>query len=236
MIETSTNPFLVIKRGLNRMKNGKAPSRVFLGITDPKVAFEKATLYWNLINNLFESKKHPQSELCSILFVKNEQIQNVEKNSGLPDCLVRIKNQEGETRKGQLDFYILTEEGQFLDLDAHSPKINTRYYLSNLQKDIREMSQKLAYVILTSPKMKNFNVFSFNQFDMLTIGESRSNLPFCEDIEDDIDKKEKRERELDNEKWAQILKRTKRGETVHICPGCDNEWNNSYCSYCGHPH
>ncbi len=237
-METTTDASLVSKHGLKKIKKRKNPSKSFLEIRNPKIAFQKAIFYWSLISNLFESKKNSESLLSNVLFVQDQQILQLQQNGGIPNLLVRIKNEEGKIRKGQVDFYLLSEEGKVLDLDFHRPETKYRYYLDHLQIHAREINNntKLAYVILTSPKLVSFNIFSFKQFDNLFISDRSSGLSFCEEIEDDIDIQEKLAIKREEEYWRQIEKRRNNGETIHICPACGSEWNNNYCRYCGHPH
>ncbi len=247
-----TDAASVVAHGLKKAKRGRNPSMSFLEIKNPRKALEKAKFYWNLIKDFIDSKKSPESKLNSILFVLDRHISQV-KSSGISDFVVRIKNQKGDLRRGQIDFCLVTEDGKFFDLDFfhkhkdhfrvtlsyynHAKSNSIRYRLSDLRGDVLDINSdiKLVYVILFSPKMNLANVFSLNQFAEIHISFNSSDVESCEDIEDDIDQAEKWAEKQEEIRWKDINNRRGRGQTVHICPACSYEWNNHYCHYCGWP-
>lgn len=211
----------------------------FLGIKNPRIAFEKAKLYWGLINNLLLKLKQDQYSFI------------LESPKKVPNYIVRTRNKNGELRNGHLDFYLITEDGKGIDFDFkldksfyflrehHSIDLHYCYYrLSDLKSSVIELNKsiKIVYVILSTNSTKlailPFEQFSMIEMDFFTLRK----LPFLSEEKDDIQLKEEQSRLHEERRWKEISERRKSGEIIHLCPGCDYEWNNSYCGYCGHPH
>ncbi len=207
---------------------------------------QKTTFYWKLLRSLVDSKKSPETKL---VFYKDEDL----KSGYIRNFSVRIKNSQGLTRRGQLDFYLLTEDGKFLDMDFfyeykgpsteqftffRYSKSHMRYYLLDLQRDLSKINSELKLVYLILIPSKNYIpvVFSLDRFNKLIISDASAIIEDYEEIIDDIDEKENLEYYHEEIRWKKIYERRALGEIIHICPNCENEWNNYHCHCCGHPH
>lgn len=188
-------------------------------------------------------KNELNPELSAIVSVFVEQKRNIDNNNKplkldsldnfenkrIPDFSIRMDH-----IKGQFEFYALTEEENFINLSEFGKKdyfnhyltyrfcknnCSHRYYLSELKNDLQEINKytKLLYIILFSPKYLNVLVFTLDQLLSFKI-EGSSNIEFTEDKKDSLDKY-----------YDEISK------VKNPCPGCNQEWDDKYCHYCGYP-
>lgn len=183
--------------------------------------------YFKLINTFIKSKKEKGSSPVSLDFLSSTDLGYYK----IPNFSVKM-----EHIKGQVEFYALTEEKNFLNLDEFNQKDyfafeqssywfyrnrrDGRYYLSSLINDLIKIKdhKKLVYIILFSPKTTNTIVFTLDKVLSIEVTGS-SNVDFSEEGKDSLDE------------YYEYMSKIK-----NPCPDCGNKWNNQYCYCCGYPH
>lgn len=256
-MSNSINAAFIIEHARSKTK-GRGPSLGFMGIKNPKKALEKATFFYNLIQNLIDSKPHKEKSEIRFREFKDEDFA---KMSPFDNCFVRVKNLGGEFRYGQLDFYFVTENGKIIDANFFfeneksmkdrdieydfKVRYGYRYDLGDLKNDVESICsymqsvhrEELVYIILDFPHFMETSVLWLSDFKRLSFSESHfSSIPAIEKIVDDISRDrirdEKEQQKLHARRDAKIAELTKNGDRVFMCPSCGRISGSSSGHYC----